>query len=161
MIITKQKSAHVLVGFLLASFSAAAIGAYATGESVRTWYPLLNKPTWNPPSWLFGPVWTVLYIMMSVAAWRIWKLRDQPGVKFVLGLFFGQLVLNALWSILFFGLHSPGWALIEISILWSSLALLQRALWRLDRLAGWLWAPYLTWVSFATFLNGTIWWLNR
>jgi tryptophan-rich sensory protein len=155
------RSALVLIGFLAASFSAAAIGGYATGESVRTWYPTLNKPSWNPPSWLFGPVWTLLYIMMSVAAWRIWKLRDQPGVKFVLGFFFVHLALNALWSILFFGLHSPGWALIEIIILWSSIALLQRAFWRLDRLAGWLWIPYLAWVSFATILNGTICWLNR
>lgn len=158
---TNKRSALVLVGFLVASFTAAAIGGYATAESVKTWYPLLNKPSWNPPSWLFGPVWTLLYITISVAAWRIWKLRDQPQAKFALRLFFVQLVLNALWSILFFGLHRPDWALIEIVILWSSLVFIQRAFWRLDRLAGWLWLPYLSWVSFASVLNATIWWLNR
>lgn len=158
---SNKYSALVLIGFLLASFTAAAIGGIATADNVRTWYPEINKPTWNPPAWLFGPVWTVLYVFMSIAAWRIWRRQDQPGAKPALRLFFVQLVLNALWSLLFFGLHSPGWALVEIIILWSLLAHLQGRFWRLDRVAGSLWAPYLAWVSFATFLNATIWWLNR
>ena len=153
-----KRSALVLVGFLIASFTAAAIGGFATADNVRTWYPEINKPLWNPPSWLFGPVWTVLYLFMSIAAWRIWRVREQAEARFALRLFFVQLVLNALWSLLFFGLHSPGWALV---ILWSLLANLQSRFWQLDRVAGWLWAPYLAWVSFATFLNATIWWLNR
>lgn len=158
---SNKYSILILIGFLLASFTAAAIGGLATADNVRTWYPEINKPTWNPPSWLFGPVWTVLYIFMSVAAWRVWRVKEKAGAKIALRLFFVQLVLNALWSLIFFGLHRPGWALIEIVILWSLLANLQGRFWRLDRVAGGLWAPYLAWVSFATILNGTIWWLNR
>ena len=156
-----RKSGLVLVGFLLASFSAAAIGGYATAESVRTWYPLLNKPTWNPPAWVFGPAWTLLYTLMSIAAWRVWRQRDQPSAAAALGLFFAQLGLNAFWSVLFFGLHKPQWALAEIIAMWLLLAVIQRAFWRIDRIAGILWIPYLAWVSFATALNGTIVWLNR
>jgi translocator protein len=156
-----KQSAFVLGGFLIASFSAAAIGGYATAESVRTWYPLLNKPAWNPPAWVFGPAWTLLYTLMSIAAWRVWRQQDQPGANKALGLFFAQLGLNALWSVLFFGLQQPGLALVEIVLLWSALAIIQRDFWRLDHIAGILWIPYLAWVSFATTLNTAIWWLNR
>ncbi len=156
-----KRSILVLIGFLAASFTAAAIGGLTTADNVRTWYPEINKPSWNPPSWLFGPVWTVLYVFMSIAAWRIWRLRESADATIALRLFFVQLVLNALWSLIFFGLHSPGWAFIEIVILWGLLANLQGRFWRLDRFAGCLWAPYLAWVSFATILNATIWWLNR
>lgn len=158
---SNKHSALVLIGFLLASFTVAAIGGIATADNVRTWYPEINKPAWNPPAWIFGPVWTVLYVFMSVAAWRIWRVRKKSGARIALQLFFVQLVLNALWSLLFFGLHSPGGALVDIIVLWSLLAHLQTRFWWLDRLAGYLWTPYLAWVSFATFLNATIWWLNR
>jgi tryptophan-rich sensory protein len=151
----------MLAAFLLASFVAAAIGGYATAESVKTWYPLLNKPAWNPPAWVFGPAWTLLYTLMSIAAWRVWRHQDQPGTKSALTLFFIQLVLNAGWSLVFFGLHQPGWAMVVILALWLILLSLQRAFWRIDRLAAWLWLPYLLWVSFATTLNAAIWWLNR
>lgn len=147
--------------FLLAAFAASAIGGYATFESVRTWYPTLAKPAWNPPSWLFGPVWTLLYIMMSVAAWRIWLRRELSGASAALRLYFVSLALNALWSVLFFGLHRPGWALGEVVLFWACLVALQFRFRRLDPVAGWLWAPYLAWVTFATGLNATIWWLNR
>lgn len=146
--------------FLLGSFTAAAIGGYATFESVRTWYPTLVKPSWNPPAALFGPVWTVLYAAMSVAAWRIWLHRELTGARPALRLFFVSLGLNALWSVLFFGLHRPGVALLEILLLWASLVALQFRFARLDPVAGWLWAPYLAWVSFATVLNAAIWRLN-
>ena len=149
------------MGFIMASFLAAAIGGYATAESVRTWYPLLNKPVWNPPSWVFGPAWTLLYTLMSIAAWRVWRRRDQVETGKALRFFFAQLVLNAFWSVLFFGLQNPQWALVEIIALWSVLAVIQRAFWRIDRIAGILWIPYLAWVSFATALNAAIWWLNR
>jgi len=151
----------VLVGFFVASFAAAAAGSVATAASVQEWYPLLNKPAWNPPAWIFGPVWTLLYALMSIAAWRVWRREGQPGARLALALFFVQLGLNALWSVLFFGLRAPGLALIEILVLWSCLAWLQCAFWRIDRLAGWLWLPYLLWVSFATVLNASLWWLNR
>lgn len=149
------------MGFIMASFLAAAIGGYATAESVRTWYPLLNKPVWNPPSWVFGPAWTLLYTLMSIAAWRVWRRRDKVETGKALRFFFTQLVLNAFWSVLFFGLQKPQWALVEIIALWSVLAVIQRAFWRIDRIAGILWIPYLAWVSFATALNAAIWWLNR
>jgi translocator protein len=155
------KNVLALAGFLLATALAAGIGGIATAESVGSWYVTLNKPSWNPPGWVFGPAWTLLYLLMSVAAWRVWRVRDRPGARTTLALHGAQLVLNAGWSILFFGLRSPGLALIEIALLWSLLAVLQRAFWRLDRPAAWLWMPYLAWVSFATALNASIWWLNR
>jgi translocator protein len=147
--------------FLLAAFVVAAIGGLATASSVRTWYPLLNKPSWTPPSWLFGPAWTTLYVLMSVAAWRIWSLPAQTSRTTVLRLHALQLGLNALWSVLFFGLQRPDLALVEVGTLWLVLAYLQRRLWPLDRLAAALWLPYLAWVSFASALNASVWWLNR
>ena len=150
-----------LIGFIAAAFAAAAIGGAATASSVREWYPLLNKPSWNPPGWIFGPVWTVLYLMMSVAAWRIWRRRALPGARYALTLFFVQLALNALWSLLFFGLRRPDLALAEIVALWICLVLIQREFWRLDRTAGWLWLPYVCWVTFAAGLNTVIVALNR
>lgn len=149
-----------LLLFLLASFAASAIGGWATFESVRTWYPTLVKPAWNPPAAVFGPVWTLLYSLMSVAAWRIWLRRDVPGASAALRMFFVSLVLNALWSVLFFGLHRPGWALVDNVALWSTLVFLQARFARLDRVAGGLWAPYLAWVTFAVALNAAIWRLN-
>ena len=151
-----------LILFLLAAFVAAGIGGGATAGSVREWYPTIAKPSWTPPSWVFGPAWTTLYILMSVAVWRIWIRRDQlVGARLTLQLHGVQLVLNALWSILFFGLQRPDLALIEIAVLWSLLLTLQVRLFRQDRVAAWLWAPYLAWVSFASCLNASIWWLNR
>ncbi len=146
--------------FLLAAFTASAIGGYATFESVRTWYPTLVKPSWNPPAAIFGPVWTLLYLLMSIAAWRVWLRREQTGARPALRLFFVSLALNALWSVLFFGLHRPGLALLEVVLFWGTLVLIQLRFARLDRVAGWLWAPYVAWVSFATVLNAAIWRLN-
>jgi benzodiazapine receptor len=151
----------MLAAFLLAAFAAAGLGGYATAESVTTWYPTLIKPSWNPPAWIFGPVWTLLYVLMSVAAWRIWLRRDRPDADRALALFFIQLGLNALWSVLFFGLQSPGLALIDVIILWLLLFSIRRRFRSIDPIAGWLWLPYLLWVSFATVLNATIVWLNR
>jgi tryptophan-rich sensory protein len=150
-----------LLLFLLASFTAAAIGGQATAGAVRSWYPTLAKPGWNPPAAVFAPVWTLLYVAMSVAAWRVWLRRDRPGAWPALRLFFVTLGLNALWSVLFFGLHRPGWALVEILLFWCSLVAVLGRFRRLDAIAGWLWVPYVAWVSFATVLNAAIWWLNR
>jgi len=150
-----------LVGFMAASFTAGAIGSLATFANVRTWYPLLHKPSWNPPSWIFGPVWTVLYVLMAVAIWRAWRASSSDAVRarLVIG-YFGQLALNAGWSIIFFGLKQPAWAFVDIIALWALLVALQIDIRRTDRLAGWLWLPYLLWVSFATALNLAIVWLN-
>ena len=151
----------VLVGFLLVAFSAATIGGLATASSVGTWYLTLHKPAWNPPGWLFGPVWSVLYTIMAVAAWRIWQQAASSLRSGALRLFYVQLGLNAIWSCLFFGLRNPGLALLEILLLLAVLVVVQVRFWRLDRVAGRLWLPYLAWVSFATVLNATVWWLNR
>jgi translocator protein len=153
-----------LIGFLAATFAASALGGLATASSVSSWYTTLVKPSWNPPGYVFGPVWTALYVMMAVAAWRVWRLRVHPAltpaVRAVLIGYFFQLVLNAAWSLLFFGLRRPDLALVDIVVLWAALFWMQIRLWRLDRAAGALWLTYLLWVSFATVLNFTLWRLN-
>ena len=153
------RSWGALIGFIGASFVAGAIGSWATFPNVRTWYPLLNKPAWNPPGWLFAPVWTTLYILMGLAIWRGWRTRS-PAAPGLVRLYFVQLALNAPWSVLFFALRQPAWALVEIVALWGILVWLQAGLWRTDRLAAVLWLPYVLWVSFATALNTAIVRLN-
>lgn len=124
------------------------------------WYAALAKPSWNPPGWLFGPVWSTLYAMMAVAAWLVWQ-RGEGGVRRrALGLYLGQLVLNAAWTPLFFGLHLMGIALAEMLLLWVMIAATIVAFHRVHRLAAWLLFPYLAWVSFAAVLNFTLWRLN-
>ena len=137
------------------------LSGFATAKGVETWYPTLIKPSFNPPAWIFGPVWTVLYILMGVAAFLVWRQGlEADGVKRALALFLVQLGLNGLWSILFFGLQRPGWALVEIVVLWVAIVVTLRAFWRVSPAAGWLLVPYLAWVSFATVLNGSLWMLN-
>lgn len=149
-----------LVLFVLAAFVAAAVGGMATASSVDVWYLTLAKPPWNPPGWVFGPAWTILYVLMSVAAWRVWLRRDQPGTNLTLALHGIQLALNALWSILFFGMRRPDLALVDILLLLGLLVAIQFRLFRSDRTAAWLWVPYVAWVTFATSLNQAIWLLN-
>ncbi len=150
-----------LAVFLLATFAAGAIGSAATFPSVTTWYPTLAKPSWTPPGWLFGPVWSALYVAMAVAAWRVWRRQSGPAARGVLRLYGAQLALNALWSICFFAWHRPDLALVDIAGLWILLVLALVRFWRADRLAGALWAPYVAWVTFASALNAAIVWLNR
>lgn len=160
----KPREWFVLVGFLAATFAASALGGLATASSVSSWYPTLTKPSWNPPAAVFAPVWTTLYVLMAIVGWRIWRQLKipalRPAARAVLTAFFLQLVLNAVWSVLFFGLRRPDLAFIEIVALWCALFWLQVRLSRLDRVAAWLWLPYLMWVSFATALNFAIWRLN-
>jgi len=156
----RPRSVLVLMGFLAASFGAAALGGWATASSVGTWFVTLNKPPWNPPSWLFGPVWSVLYTLMAIAAWRVWRHADSPDRSIALRLFVAQLALNALWSWLFFGQRRPDLALMNIVLLLLLLIAVQSRFWRIDGIAAWLWAPYLAWVCFASALNASIWWLN-
>ena len=158
-----SRSLSALAGFIAASLTAGALGAWATFANVRTWYPLLNKPSWNPPSWIFGPVWTTLYILMGLAIWRVWVVGRSAGARSAPGLvrgYFGQLIFNALWSVLFFGLKQPAWALVDIAVLWALLVWLQIGMGRVDRWAAALWLPYLLWVSFASVLNTAIVRLN-
>jgi benzodiazapine receptor len=151
------KSIFGLAGWLVLCFGAAAAGAqFMPGE----WYAGLKKPAWNPPSWIFGPVWSALYTMMAVAAWLVWRRGGFAGQRRPLTLFLVQLALNAAWTPLFFGLHRPGAAFAEIVLLWLAIAATLAAFRRVSRAAAWLLAPYLAWVSFAAALNFALWRLN-
>lgn len=141
-------------------FSAAFLGSMATNASVDNWYTEINKPQWNPPNWIFAPVWTALFLMMAVAAWLIWKQSGFTRSKMALGAFGVQLVLNVLWSVIFFGLQQAGWACVEIAVLWIAIAVTIYLFYRHSKLAAGLMVPYLMWVSFAAFLNFTVWRLN-
>lgn len=149
-----------LLLLLALCFGVAALGGLATSSTVDTWYQALNKPAFTPPDWVFAPVWSVLYAMMAVAAWRIWNRRQRPGARAALLLFALQLALNLGWSLLFFGLIWPGGALVDIVLLLAVLALTIVAFFRIDRLAALLLAPYWAWTAFAAVLNGAIWMMN-
>jgi translocator protein len=139
---------------------AGLIGSFFTISSVNTWYVDLAKPLWNPPAWLFGPVWVTLYTLMGIAAYLIWRYRENPKTKRALIVYGLQLVLNALWSILFFGLQNPGLAFLGIIVLLVFIIITTIKFWKLNTWAGILLLPYLVWVSFAMVLNYTIWQLN-
>ena len=134
-----------------------------TKESITTWYPTIVKPVFNPPNWIFAPVWSLLYLMMGIAAGLVWNKieTDEKNVVKAMKFFIIQLALNALWSYLFFGLHNPLLALIEILLLLFMIFETYSQFKKIDSLAGKLFIPYLAWVSFATILNASIWWLNR
>lgn len=151
---SSRRNSLSLVGFIVVTFCAPLLGAGATPGA---WYAALNKPAWNPPAWIFGPAWTVLYSLMAVAAWLVWK---RVGWQRPLMLYFIQLALNAAWSPIFFGAHALGWALAEIVVLWVAILLTWRSFHHFHRPAGWLFLPYLAWVTFAAFLNFTLWQLN-
>lgn len=156
----RTRSLVALVGFLVLSFAASALGGLATGPAIPDWYQSLEKPAWTPPDAAFGPVWTLLYIAMAVAAWLVWKRGGWAAHRTALTLWVVQLVLNSLWSILFFGLRNPALALGEIGLLWLAILATLIAFWRVSRPAGWLMVPYLAWVSYASALNFAIWSLN-
>ena len=152
-----MSSIPALIGFLVASFAAAAAGAFSPPGD---WYTTLNKPSWTPPGWLFGPVWTALYAMIGVSAWLVWKQHGADAIRWALVLWVVQLALNAAWSPVFFGAHRLGAALVVIVAMWLAIAATIVAFWPLHRFAAWLLVPYLAWVSFATALNAAIWRLN-
>jgi len=156
-----MKNVLKLIASILFSLGAGVIGSFFTASSVSTWYQTIQKPSFNPPSWVFSPVWTILFIMMGVALYLVWKegLREKK-VKIAFIIFWVQLVLNTLWSVLFFGLQSPLYALVEIIFLW--VAIFITIIWfsRVSKKAAYLLIPYLLWVSFATILNFAIFYLN-
>lgn len=149
-----------LAGWVLLCFAAAGLGSVATAHSIPGWYDGLAKPSWTPPAWLFGPVWTVLYLAMAVAAWLVWRPGGFGARRTALGLFLVQLALNVAWSALFFGLRRPDLGLADIGLLWVAIVFTLLAFRRSSRLAGWLFVPYLLWVSFASALNFAIWRMN-
>ncbi len=138
------------------------IGGLFTAPAIPTWYSQLQKPALNPPSWVFGPVWTVLYAMMGVAAFLVWqkglRRKDVRGALTVFGV---QLVLNAIWSGIFFGLRNPGLAFFELIALWIAIAATLFVFWKISKAATWLLVPYILWVSFAGYLNYSLWTLNK
>ena len=151
---------------LVVVVTCLAIGYFSgmvTRSAIITWYPTLVKPSFNPPNWIFAPVWSMLYIMMGVAAGLVWNRIDneKEAVKNALICFAVQLGLNALWSYLFFGLKNPLLAGVEIIVLWLMIYETYTKFAKINSIAGYLLLPYLLWVSFAMVLNGSIWWLNR
>jgi benzodiazapine receptor len=140
---------------------AGGIGSLFTASALDSWYVTLAKPALNPPAWVFGPVWTTLFVLMGIAAFLVWKkVPDDRRGRMALALFGLQLVLNVLWSVLFFGLRSPGAAFIEIVILWGAILATIVAFARVSKPAAWLLLPYILWVSFAGYLNYSIYILN-
>lgn len=156
----RGRDAGALALLLLACFAVAALGGLSTTASVREWYPTLVRPWFTPPDFLFGPVWTVLYVAMAVAAWLVWRRREEARVGPALGAWWLQLALNCAWSPVFFGARQLGWGLAVILALDAALAATVVAFFRVRRAAGWLLVPYLAWVLFATLLNGALWRLN-
>ena len=141
-------------------FGVAALGARFSTPAVPGWYATLQKPSWTPPSWLFAPVWTALYLSMAVAVWLVWRRIGLAAAGLPVTLFAIQLALNAAWSPVFFGLQMPGPALAVIALLWVAILATVVAFWRAAPIAGWLLLPYLAWVTFAAALNFAIWRLN-
>ncbi len=156
----KPRDLLALAVFLAVCLGIGALGGLATAESVRTWYPGLAKPSFNPPNWVFAPVWTALYVLIAVAGWRVWRLRGLAGARLEFGAYAAQLVLNLAWSFIFFGQHMIGAAAAEIVVLLAAIVANAVLFSRVDRPAGWLLAPYAAWVAFASLLNFTLWRLN-
>lgn len=153
-----KRSSLALAGWVVLTFAAAAMGGlFLPGE----WYARLQKPAWNPPNWIFGPVWSSLYTIMAVATWLVWRRGGFAGQRAALSFFLVQLFFNALWSPLLFGLHQPGLAFVDLLLLWLSLLATVAAFWKARRFAGAMLLPYLAWVTFAGALNLAIWRLNR
>jgi benzodiazapine receptor len=156
---SRARSATGLAASLAAVVATAAVGGSATDPG-ETWYRDLDKPAWQPPGAVFGPVWGVLYASQAVAAWLVWRAGGADA-RPALRVHGAQLLLNAGWSVLFFGLHRVGWALLEIAVLWIAIAATIRRFRRHSTTAGWLMVPYLVWVTFAAALTAAIWRRNR
>jgi len=154
-----------LIALIIAVLIPQVVGglsALSTFGAVRDWYPTLVRPEIAPPSWVFGPVWTLLYLMMGIASWLVWQRRGvEPRATLALGLYVVQLLLNGGWTPVFFTLHALGWALVVIVVLLGLIAATAWAFWQVSRPAGLLLVPYLLWVCFATALNYEFWRLNR
>lgn len=154
-------SPWALVAFIALSFAAGALGQLLSGPNVPEYYMALQRPPLSPPSWVFAPVWSALYLMMGISAALVWRHRDQPQGRRAIAWWGVQLALNTVWSGLFFGLTSPGLALLEIVVLAGAIVAYMLSARPLDRRAAWLVVPYLAWVGFATYLNAGVWLLNR
>ena len=157
---SQGRSIAGLLVFLVICLGVGGLGGIATAPEIKGWYATLTKPSWNPPNWIFGPMWTTLFVMMAVSAWLVWK---RPGIKLnslPMILFAIQLVLNSAWSWIFFNLHMIGAAFAELCVLWVAIAVTMYIFFKHSKLAGGLMIPYLAWVTFAGCLNFAIWRLN-
>jgi len=148
-----------LAGWMSVTAVAAALGGYASAQA-GVFYRQLARPSWAPPAWLFAPVWSALYLMMGLAAWLVWRERGFRGASTALGLFLGQLAVNAFWTWLFFVWRQGAWAFVEILLLWGLILATLIAFWRIRPLAGALLLPYLAWVTFASVLTWATWQRN-
>lgn len=158
----RWRSGLTLLAAVAVPLAVGGLGAVSTSSSIPTWYRGLRKPGWTPPARLFAPVWTTLYILMGVSVWLVSRSGlEKREVRGAVGLFGGQLALNALWSQIFFGLKAPGLALAEILLLWGVLVATVVRFFRIRPLAALLLLPYLLWTTYATTLNAGVWWLNR
>lgn len=157
----KTSSTFQVIIAILISEAAGIIGSVFTSPSIPTWYAGIIKPTFSPPNWVFGPVWTTLFALMGIASYIVWKRGfERRDVRIALGMFALQLILNVTWSLIFFGLQNPALAFLEIIALWLAIALTIVSFYRINKNAAYLLIPYILWVSFAMFLNYTIWSLN-
>ena len=157
--LTRRQQFMGLIGWFITSFAISAVGAIASIEA-RSFYAGLVQPDWAPPGWVFGPVWTLLFALMAIAAWLVWRKGGFHAHRIALSLFIIQLLFNALWSWLFFAWRLGGPAFADILLLWGLILATLIAFWHVQRLAGILLVPYLLWVSFAAFLNYALWQLN-
>ena len=155
-----------LIVSLVVCFLAAAVGSFFTMPAISTWYATLTKPSFAPPNWVFGPVWTALYVLMAISLYIVWmeydkaKFKKRDTIKPALTVFGVQLVLNAVWSFLFFGLKSPLYGLVGIVLLWLAIVWTMIKFWKISKKATWLLVPYILWVSFATIVNFAVWLIN-
>jgi benzodiazapine receptor len=156
----KKSNTQKLVISIVATVGLGSLGGIFTIAEIPNWYAGLNKPSFNPPNWIFGPMWTTLYVLMGISFYLIWKLPVSTTRTKAIRLFIIQFVLNFCWSIIFFSMHQIGWALLEIIAMWVFILLTIVQFRKLSILAAVLLIPYLLWVSFACILNGSIWQLN-
>lgn len=162
----KINNAFKLIIAIVVSELAGVVGSLFTISAIPIWYAGLVKPTLNPPSWVFGPAWTTLYALMGIAAFLVWSSYakatedKKKQIKIAIGIFGIQLFLNAIWSIIFFGLKNPGWAFVDIILLWLAIVWTMFIFYKISKPAAYLLVPYLLWVSFASYLNYSIWMLN-
>jgi len=151
-----------LIIAIIIPVAVGAISGFFTATGVESWYQTITKPSWNPPNWIFAPVWTTLYILMGIALYLVWKAEGNASLKKTAILLFAQqLLLNFCWSFIFFYEQAIGWALAEIIVMWLFILLSIFAFAKVNTTAAWLLVPYISWVSFATILNYTIWHLNK
>lgn len=155
-----KKIILTLLIFIIIAQLAGLVGSFFTAPNIDNWYVFLERPSFAPPNWLFAPAWITLYTLMGIASFLVWQKRQFPRARSALFFYLGQLLFNALWSIVFFGMQSPFLGFLVIIILWFLIVITLIKFWKTEKIAGLLFIPYILWVSFAAVLNFSIWQLN-